>query len=263
MKRKKTITKRPKVVVVMPAYNAEKTLKLTYGDLPKDIVDSIILVDDASRDKTVAVAKKSNLKVFMHRANYGYGANQKTCYTEALKDGGEIIVMVHPDYQYDPKLLPKIIEPILKGKADVVLGSRFLINRARAGGMPWWKYVANRFLTWCENQVFGLNLAEYHTGYRAYKRQVLEEIPFILNSDGFIFDQEFIAQAVVADFKIKEVAVPTKYFPEASSASFWQSSRYGLGILWLLLKFYLHKKDIRHSKQLTLFSRRYFSGQEK
>lgn len=250
-------TKKPKVVVVMPAYNAGKTLKMTYADLPKNVVDTVILVDDSSRDETLKIARELNLKVYVHGRNYGYGANQKTCYSEALKDGGDIIVMVHPDYQYDPKLLPKVIEPIVKGKADVVLGSRFKIDRARLGGMPWWKYYSNRFLTYLENETFRLHLSEYHTGYRAYNRRALEAVPFILNSDSFIFDQDIIAQFVLADLMITDVAVPTKYFPEASSIKIWPSIKYGLDILWLLLKFLAHREKFIELKQLTIYSKRY------
>lgn len=230
-----------KVVVVMPAYNAEKTLKLTYDDLPHRMVDLVILVDDGSRDKTVEIAQNLGLMVFVHRQNYGYGANQKTCYAEALKAGGTIVVMVHPDYQYDPTLLPEMIRPIREGVADVVLGSRMQIGYAYRQGMPWWKYIANRFLTGVENAVFNLHLSEYHTGYRAYSQHVLESINFTANSDGFIFDQEIIAQIVEAKFRVAEIAVPVRYFAAASSASFVDSVIYGLRILWLVFRYWVHK----------------------
>jgi glycosyltransferase involved in cell wall biosynthesis len=188
----------PKVVVVMPAYNAGRTLRLTYEELPKDTVNLVILVDDGSTDATLDVARQLGLEIFVHNRNYGYGANQKTCYAEALRAGADVVVMVHPDYQYDPRLVPQIIDPIVKGGADVVLGSRLKEGSALAQGMPWWKYLANRFLTGLENRVFSLSLSEYHTGYRAFTREVLETVNFPANSDGFVFDQEIIAQVVAA-----------------------------------------------------------------
>lgn len=248
---------RPKVVVVMPAYNAARTLRMTYMELPHDAVDMVILVDDGSTDDTVAIARELNLKLFLHDRNYGYGANQKTCYTEALRAGAEIVVMVHPDYQYDPRLLPDIIEPIQKGDADVVLGSRLKSGSALSGGMPWWKFVSNRFLTGVENRAFGLRLSEYHTGYRAYRREVLETVNFALNKDKFIFDQEIMAQVVEAGFRIAEVAVPTRYFAEASSASFLASSRYGAGILWLVTRYALHRRGIWRQRQFESLRGRY------
>ncbi len=248
---------KPRVVVVMPAYNAGRTLQMTYAELPKDTVDMVILVDDASTDDTVAVARELNLKLFLHDRNYGYGANQKTCYREALKAGAEIVVMVHPDYQYDPTLVPEIIKPIQEGRADVVLGSRLLSGAPLDGGMPWWKYVSNRFLTGVENWIFKLSLAEYHTGYRAYRREALETVNFDLNSDQFIFDQEIIAQFVEAGFSIDEVPVPTRYFAEASSISFTASSRYGLGILWLVGRVALHRAGLWTQKQFQSLGKRY------
>jgi len=243
----------------MPAYNAEKTLRQTYDDLPHDIVDRVILVDDGSRDATIQVARDLGIQAFAHNRNYGYGANQKTCYREALRSGAGIIVMVHPDYQYDPTLLPQIIAPIERGQADVVLGSRLLGGQPMKGGMPWWKYVSNRFLTGCENKVFRLNLAEYHTGYRAYTREALESVNLETNSDNFIFDQEIMAQFVEVGARIAEVPVPTRYFPQASSASFIQSSIYGLSILWLLFRYLLHRSGIRRSRQFQSLRRRYES----
>jgi glycosyltransferase involved in cell wall biosynthesis len=248
---------RPKVVVVMPAYNAAQTLRMTYMELPHDSVDMVILVDDGSTDDTVAVARELNLKLFLHDRNYGYGANQKTCYAEALRAGAEIIVMVHPDYQYDPRLLPDLVHPIQRGEADVVLGSRLKSGSALSGGMPWWKYVSNRFLTAVENWVFGLQLSEYHTGYRAYRREVLETVNFALNADKFIFDQEIIAQIVQAGFRISEVPVPTRYFAEASSASFFASVRYGFGILWLVTRFLLHRSGRWSQRQFQSLRNRY------
>ena len=248
---------KPKVVVVMPAYNAGRTLRLTYEELPKDTVSLVILVDDGSTDATLDVARQLGLEIFVHNRNYGYGANQKTCYTEALRAGADIVVMVHPDYQYDPRLVPQIVEPIIKGEADVVLGSRLKEGAALAGGMPWWKYLANRFLTTLENGVFGLALSEFHTGYRAFRREVLETVNFAVNSDGFVFDQEIIAQAVAARFRLAEIAVPTRYFPEASSASFGASVAYGLRILGVLFWFLLNKWGLRRSRRFDSLRARY------
>lgn len=248
---------KPKVVVVMPAYNAAKTLHMTYADLPHDVVDLVILVDDGSKDETARLARELGLELFVHDKNYGYGANQKTCYREALKAGADIVVMVHPDYQYDPTLLPRIIRPIEEGAADVVLGSRLLGADPLAQGMPWWKYYSNRFLTALENRVFGLSLAEYHTGYRAFRREVLECVNMEMNSDAFIFDQEIMAQIVDIDMRIAEVPVPTRYFAQASSASFGQSLVYGLSILWVLVKYTLHRSGLRRQRQFESLGKRY------
>ena len=248
----------PKVVVVMPAYNAGRTLRLTNEELPKDSVNLVILVDDGSTDATLEIARDLGLEVFVHDRNYGYGANQKTCYTEALRAGAGVVVMVHPDYQYDPTLLPQIVEPIVRGTADVVLGSRLTGGRsAIQQGMPWWKYVANRFLTWVENRAFGLTLSEFHTGYRAFSREVLEAVNFRMNSDGFVFDQEIIAQVVAARFRIAEIAVPVRYFAEASSASFGASCVYGLKILWVVTRYLLHRTGIKRSRRLQSIHGRY------
>jgi glycosyltransferase involved in cell wall biosynthesis len=248
---------RPKVVVVMPAYNAGRTLRMTYEELPKDTVSTVILVDDGSTDTTLDVARQLGLEVFVHDRNYGYGANQKTCYTEALRAGADIVVMVHPDYQYDPTLVPQIIAPILSGEADVVLGSRLKKGSALQQGMPWWKYVSNRFLTGVENTIFGLDLSEYHTGYRAFRREVLETVNFAANNDGFVFDQEIIAQVVAAGFRIGEIAVPTRYFKEASQASFLASSVYGLRILSVCFWYTLHTKGLRRSRRFSSLRARY------
>ena len=246
-----------KVVVVMPAYNAGRTLRLTYEELPKDTVSLVILVDDGSTDGTLEVARQLGLEIFVHNRNYGYGANQKTCYAEALRAGADIVVMVHPDYQYDPRLVPEIIEPIVRGEADVVFGSRLKSGSALAQGMPWWKYFSNRFLTNLENRVFGLALSEFHTGYRAFRREVLETVNVALNSDSFIFDQEIVAQVVASGFRITEIAVPTRYFPEASSASFSDSTVYGLRILSLLARFSLHRHGTWHSRAFDSLRGRY------
>jgi glycosyltransferase involved in cell wall biosynthesis len=249
---------KPKVVVVMPAYNAGSTLRLTYEELPKESVNLVILVDDGSKDRTLEIARELGLEVFVHDKNYGYGANQKTCYTEALKAGADIVVMVHPDYQYDPTLVPQMIEPIVQEEADVVLGSRLKGGgSAIAHGMPWWKFIANRFLTGVENSCFGLHLSEYHTGYRAFSREVLEAVNFRMNSDGFVFDQEIISQVVAARFRMAEIAVPVRYFPEASSASFFASCGYGLKILWVVTRHALHSSGLKRSRRLQTLRGRY------
>ena len=253
---------KPKVVVVMPAYNAAKTLHMTYADLPQNVVDLVIVVDDGSSDETARIARDLGLELFIHDRNYGYGANQKTCYREALRAGADIVVMVHPDYQYDPTLLPEIIRPIEADEADVVLGSRLMGIHPIRQGMPWWKYVSNRFLTTLENWVFGLRLSEYHTGYRAFRRQVLESVNLQMDSDRFIFDQEILAQIVNLKMRITEVPVPTRYFAQASSASLFQSSVYGVSILWLLVRYLLHRGGIVHQRQFDSLERRYRSAAE-
>jgi len=251
---------KPKVVVVMPAYNAAKTLHMTYAALPRETVDLVIVVDDGSSDETARIARDLGLELFLHDRNYGYGANQKTCYREALKAGADIVVMVHPDYQYDPTLLPEIIRPIQDGSADVVLGSRLMATDPIRQGMPWWKYYANRFLTILENRVFRLRLSEYHTGYRAFRREVLESVNLQMNSDQFIFDQEIIAQIVSLGLRIREISVPTRYFAQASSATFFQSSVYGIRILWLLVRYGLHASGLLHQRQFDSLERRYRSA---
>ena len=237
-----------KVVVVMPAYNAEKTLERTLADIPRDWVDEILLVDDRSRDRTVELARRLSLRVFVHDRNRGYGGNQKTCYAEALKLGGDIMVMVHPDHQYDPKVIPQLITPLLDGECDAVFGSRMLGGRPLEGGMPKWKYLANIFLTALENATFYMYLTEYHSGLRAYSRRYLETVNFLADSDDFVFDSEIIAQGVIHGMRIREIPVATRYFPEASQIGIWRSVVYGLSILKTLLKFKLHKKGILKSK---------------
>jgi glycosyltransferase involved in cell wall biosynthesis len=254
------MTGKPKVVVVMPAYNAAKTLHMTYQDLPHEIVDLVILVDDGSSDETAQIARDMGLELFVHNRNYGYGANQKTCYREALKAGADIVVMVHPDYQYDPTLLPEIVRPIQEGRADAVLGSRLMGTNPIKQGMPWWKYISNRFLTGAENVTFGLNLSEYHTGYRAFSREVLESVNLETNSDKFIFDQEIMAQMVALGMRITEVPVPTRYFAQASSASFFQSTIYGFSILLLLAKYLIHRWGWGYHRQFDSLQRRYHAG---
>lgn len=239
--------RRLRVVVVMPAYNAARTLAKTHGDLPKDVVDKVILVDDASLDDTASIARQLGLDVIVHMQNKGYGGNQKTCYIEALNQNADIVVMLHPDNQYDATLIPEMIAPIAEGRADLVLGSRLLSGRSATlkGGMPLWKYVSNRFLTIVENFSLGTSLSEAHTGFRAYSRKLLTTIPFLLNSDDFVFDSEVIAQTVAFGFKIAEVPVPTRYFPEASSVNFQRSVIYGLATLNVSRKYWLHRKGIR------------------
>jgi glycosyltransferase involved in cell wall biosynthesis len=238
-----------KVIVVMPAYNAAKTLEKTYNDIPPGVVDKVILVDDVSQDETVEVAQRLGLKVVIHIQNKGYGGNQKTCYIEALKDGADIVVMLHPDYQYDSRLVPELIRPIQEGHADMVLGSRLLGGGTLAGGMPLYKYISNRFLTIVENLVLGQHLSEFHTGFRAYSRRLLTTIPFLLNLDKFIFDTEVIAQAVAFGFRLDEIAVPTRYFAEASSVNFRNSVIYGLGTLWVMVRYLLDRWGIVRSDQ--------------
>jgi len=238
------------VVVVMPAYNAAQTLERTYLDIPHDIVSGIILVDDVSQDETVDIARDLGLDVIIHRQNLGYGGNQKTCYRAALDAGADVVVMLHPDYQYDATRIPALIAPILSGEADLMLGSRFL-GDPLAGGMPGYKYFSNRFLTTIENLAFGLHLSEYHTGLRAYSRRLLETIPYQLNSNDFVFDQELIAQVVAAGgFRIGEIAVPTRYFEEASSVGFRRSVVYGLSTLRVVARFLLHRIGVRRSRKL-------------
>ena len=235
----------------MPAYNAAKTLEQTYRDIPKGVVDEVLLVDDASADATVAEARRLDLKVFVHPANRGYGGNQKTCYTRALKLGADIIVMLHPDYQYDPKRIEDIVAPIKAGRADLVLGSRLADGKALEGGMPFYKYVSNRFLTAAENLVLGQRLSEMHTGYRAYSRRLLETIPFLANSEDFVFDTEVIVQTAAFGFKIAEIGVPAKYMPEASSIKLWPSVIYGVKTLWTLVRYILHKWRLRRDAIFT------------
>src|ERR1700694_4460842 len=240
-----------RVVVVMPAYNGAASSEATYRGLAMDVVDEVILVDDVSHDHTVDIAERLGLRTVVHLQNRGYGGNQKTCYLEALKAGADVVVMVHPDNQYDSTLVPEMIQPILDGRADIVLGSRLLSGTALSGGMPIWKFVANRFLTGIENSVFGLHLSEYHTGFRAYSRRLLETLPFLLNSDDYVFDQEIMAQAVCFGFRVGEIPVPTRYFAEASSVNFERSVEYGLGVLNLMLRYLLHRAHLWRRRQFT------------
>lgn len=220
-----------KIVVVMPAYNAERTLRRTYDEIPKDIVDEIILTDDKSRDKTVEVARSLGIKVFVHDKNLGYGGNQKTCYREALVAGADVVVMLHPDYQYPPKLITPMAALITSGMFDVVLGSRILGNKAIAGGMPVYKYIANRALTLIENNMIGQKLSEYHTGYRAFSREALLSLPMLENSDDFVFDNQMLLQAFYFGCRVGEITCPAIYTEESSSINFSRSVVYGCGVL--------------------------------
>jgi len=230
-----------KIIVVLPAYNAAQTLEKTVSELDRHVVDDVLLVDDFSSDNTVKLAGRLGIRSFLHDRNYGYGRNQKTCYAEALKSGADVIVMLHPDYQYSPKLVTAMAAMVVSGEYDVVLGSRILGGKARKSGMPFYKYLSNRFLTFSENLLLGSKLSEFHTGYRAFSRRVLETLPLHENSDDFVFDNEMLAQTIYFDFKVGEISCPTKYFPEASSINFRRSVVYGLGVLWTSVRFRLGK----------------------
>ncbi len=239
-----------KIIVVMPAYNAAQTLKKTWDEVMyQGIVDIIIVVDDSSHDETVAIAKTlPNTKVYTHKKNLGYGANQKSCYKLAIKEGGDIIIMVHPDYQYTPRLIPAMASMIESGLYECVLGSRILGGYALKGGMPIWKYIANRFLTFVENIVLGAKLSEYHTGYRAFSRNLLQKLPLNVNSDDFVFDNQMLAQIIWFGYTVAEVSCPTKYFAEASSINLFRSIKYGCGCLMTALEFRLAKMNLIASK---------------
>lgn len=230
-----------KIIVVMPAYNAAKTLAKTVAEIPRDIVDEILLVDDASSDETVALANELGLKVFQHNRNFGYGRNQKTCYREALRLGADIVVMVHPDYQYSPNLIVPMAGMIAYGEYDAVVGSRILGKGALEGGMPLYKYIANRFLTLTQNILLNYKLSEYHTGFRAFRRSVLENLPLEDNSDDFVFDNEMLAQTVYFGYRMGEISCPTRYFEEASSINFSRSVKYGFGVLGTSMKYRMRK----------------------
>ncbi|NQT06457.1 MAG: glycosyltransferase family 2 protein [Candidatus Omnitrophica bacterium] len=236
-----------KVVVIMPAYNAEKTLEKTYSDIPKGAVDEVIVVDDKSNDNTVGVAKRLGLTIFTHDENKGYGANQKTCYKKALESEADIIIMIHPDYQYTPKLIPAMISLLESGEYDIVLGSRILAQNAIKGGMPVYKYIANRFLTLYDNIMLNQKLSEYHTGLRAFSRKVLETLPLLENSDDFVFDNQILVQAVYFGFRIGEIACPAKYANDSSSINFTRSTVYGLNVLKTGLQYVAQKGGIFQS----------------
>lgn len=242
-----------KIVVVMPAYNAAKTLRKTYDEvMAQGVVDLVIVVDDASRDETAAMARElPNVEVHVHEQNLGYGGNQKTCYRLALAADADVVIMVHPDYQYTPKLIPAMASLIASGLYECVLGSRILGGGSLAGGMPWWKYVANRGLTFVENVLLGAKLSEYHTGYRAFSRELLERLPLERNSDDFVFDNEMLAQILWRGVFIAEVSCPTLYFPEASSINFRRSVRYGFGCLRVGLTYRLAKMGLASDRLFT------------
>ncbi len=240
-----------KIVIVLPAYNAAKTLLRTLDEIPAEFRQHVILVDDASRDDTVAIARKADLMVFQHEKNRGYGGNQKTCYREALAIGADIVVMLHPDHQYDAKVIPAMVGPIQAGEADAVFGSRMLGGRPLEGGMPRYKYIANIFLTALANAVFLRYLTEIHSGFRAYSRKYLETVRFEDNSDDFVFDTEIIAQGMANNLFFKEVPIVTRYFPEASSINFRRSVIYGLGILGALARYTLHHAGLAHYRQFS------------
>ena len=244
-----------KIAVVLPAYNAEKTLRATVGELP-ECVDFRILVDDSSRDQTVSLARSLGLEVFVHDRNYGYGRNQQTCYREALARGADIVIMVHPDYQYTPLLVTAMASMIAYNVYDVVLGSRIIGGGSLKGGMPMYKYISNRFLTAFENMMLGAKMSEYHTGYRAFSRDVLLRVPLLENSDDFVFDNQMLAQCVYFGFRIGEVSCPTKYFEEASSISFRRSVKYGFGVLATSFQFALQKLGIARFKIFNPTGRR-------
>ena len=241
-----------RITVVMPAYNAEKTLRKTHNEIPHDIVDNVILTDDASQDRTAEIARQLNIKTFVHTKNKGYGGNQKTCYQEALRIGSDIIIMLHPDYQYTPKLITSMASMISHGVFDAVIASRILGNKALAGGMPRYKYIANRFLTAVENFIIQQKLSEYHTGYRAFSAEVLKNIPLTENSDDFVFDNEMLLQTMYFGFSVGEVSCPAKYFEEASSISFRRSVTYGIGVLHTAMKYFFSKRG--HNKHYPIFN---------
>ena len=241
-----------KIVVVMPAYNAGKTLKKTYDEIPHDIVDAVILVDDGSKDNTVSLATMMGIPTYSHYSNYGYGRNQKTCYNEALKLNADIVVMLHPDYQYSPRLITAMASMIASNDYDVVIASRILGVGALSGGMPLYKYLANRILTFIQNSFLSYKLSEYHTGYRAFSRKVLERLPLMENSDDFVFDNQMLAQIIYFNFRIGEISCPTKYFEEASSINFSRSVKYGFGVLWVSICSLLNRLKICRSRIFDL-----------
>ena len=251
-----------KIVVVMPAYNAAKTIERTYREIPLDLVDEVVVTDDASSDETVEIARRLGLRTLVHGTNRGYGGNQKTCYTEALRLGADVVVMLHPDYQYTPRLIPAMIGLITDGPFDTVLGSRVLGGRALSGGMPLYKYVANRGLTAVQNLLCSAKLSEYHTGYRAFSRQVLESLALHENSDDFVFDNQMLAQILLAGYDIGEVSCPAAYFEEASSINFRRSSKYGLGVLCTSVQAFLHRRGWVRSRIFEPTGRRRDPGKK-
>ncbi len=251
-----------KLIVIMPAYNAAKTLRQTYEELPHEYVDEVILVDDASKDQTAAVANELGIKTIIHSENMGYGGNQKTCYREALRHGADIVVMVHPDYQYSPRLVAAMASMIASGHYDVVLGSRILGGAALKGGMPLYKYIANRLLTLIENLALGVKISEYHTGFRAFTREVLMTLPLEEDSDDFVFDSEMLVQTVYFGFRIGELSCPTRYFKEASSINFRRSVKYGFGVLGSIMKYAMSKAHIGQFRILSSKGRKLQADEE-
>lgn len=245
----RTRLRKPKVIAVLPAYNAARTLQITVADIPRDVVDDILLVDDCSKDDTVRIARSLGLKVVAHTKNRGYGANQKTCYNHALALGADIIVMVHPDYQYDPKMIPALVRPIAEGRADAVFGSRMISGGALEGGMPRWKRNGNILLTAIENIVLGTTLTEYHSGFRAYSANALRSVNYRLNDNAFVFDTEIIVQLILQQRRIHEVPIRTRYFEGASTIKVLPAFVYGCGILLTLAKFLLHTNGIVRFRQ--------------
>jgi len=233
-----------RIIVVLPAYNAARTLRKTVMELDREVVDEVLLVDDFSSDETIDLARELGIRSFLHDRNYGYGRNQKTCYGEALKSGADVIVMLHPDYQYSPKLVPAMAAMVVSQEYDVVLGSRILGGTARKSGMPLYKYISNRALTFTQNLLLGSKLSEFHTGFRAFSRNVLETLPLAENSDDFLFDNEMLAQVIMFGFRMGEISCPTRYFPEASSINFTRSVVYGTGVLWTSLRFRIHRMGL-------------------
>jgi len=237
-----------KIIVVLPAYNAERTLEKTVGEIDRAIVDDVILVDDASKDETVEVAKRLGIPTLVHHSNRGYGGNQKTCYAEALARGADVVVMVHPDYQYSPRLIGALAGMIASGHYDIAMGSRILSGSALRGGMPRYKYLFNRLLTLAQNILMGAKLSEYHTGFRAFRREVLERLPLDDYDDDFIFDNQILAQAIYYGWRVSEISCPTRYFDEASSINFRRSCVYGLGVLAVSVRFRLARWGLRYDK---------------
>lgn len=233
-----------KIIIVMPAYNAQATLKETFDNIPKNIADEIILVDDCSSDNTVQIAKDLGIETIVHSRNLGYGGNQKTCYSEALKRGADIVVMLHPDFQYDPRLIPSLASMIAYDNYDCAIASRMLVGSAKNSKMPKYKYFANKFLTWFQNMCLNKNLSEYHSGYRAFSAEVLKNMPYDKMSNDFIFDNEMLAQIYLKNYSIGEISCPTKYFDGASSINFIRSCKYGFGVLWVSIKYRLEKMRI-------------------
>lgn len=251
-----------KIIVVMPAFRAEKTLALTYSRIPRDIVDEVIVTDDGSDDATAQISRELGLHTIVHDRNLGYGANQKTCYREALRMHADVVVMVHPDYQYDPRLVTAMASMITSGVYDVVLGSRILGGSARSGGMPLWKYGANRFLTFGQNVALGSKLSEFHTGFRAFSRGALLSLPILANSDDFVFDNQILAQAVAARLRIGEISCPTSYHADASSIGFSRSVRYGVGVIATSLRFLAWKWKLRKPRFLAGKAKDFLDAQE-